>query len=194
MSHRRLMTARNERWRAVTRPDVVQGADDVDLADHPFPGVFLTEGEITKWYSTTAVDADVPAFASNVEQVFMDGQAIGGIDPSPPVIYPGRIVDQPAEDGTTFDDILEIASVGTAVRMRCHMPDPGPGIPVVIAPPAFDIFPVVIDPLIHLVEVFLFDRVFQDDIPMQIEQIFDQIFIFLTVINPILQHPSSPIM
>ena len=71
MGHGRFVTAGNDGGGPVAGAHVLDGGDDVYLADHPFAGVFLPEGHVADGAGAAAVDADIAAPPSDIEQIFV---------------------------------------------------------------------------------------------------------------------------
>ena len=65
-----------------------------------------------------AMDADIAAGSTQIEQGLVQGQPVVGVDPAPYVGDPRGVVDMALEDRAGLDDILEIDAVGIAVA-RC---------------------------------------------------------------------------
>ena len=187
MAHRRLVAAGDQGGGPVPGADVLQGADDVDLPDHPLAGVLLAECQVADRQGAAAVDADVAAAAPHVEQVLVDGDAVDGVDPAAAVADPGRVVDQAPEHRPAFDDVLEVAAVGVAVGVGLDVADPLPG-SLSLAAAAFHVAPVVVDPLVHFVEVLPGDPPLDDDVAVEVEQVVDQVLVPLAGVDPIPRH------
>lgn len=180
----RLVTPWNQDCRSVSRPDVFDRHQHIDLSNHPFARVVLTERQIAQRCVSPAVDEQMSALVANVQEILVNGHPVHRIDVLPCQVDPGRMVDQSLEDSPTFHDVLEVDTVFIAVAVRFYVTDPP--IPRILLFPILRMLheiPLVIHPPVDLRQISIGDRVLENEISLKIEKVVGQ-FLF--------HYPTTP--
>ena len=74
------VAAGNQNCGTIAGADIGQRHDHVDLPDHPFTGVVVAKGEILQRCMSAAVDVEEAAGRAYIEKIFVDRNAVDGID------------------------------------------------------------------------------------------------------------------